>query len=134
MKLKIEYLHEGMSPLYRAHTYDAGSDVPMYKDVNIVHGKNVIPLGFKVNIPPGYAGFLCPRSSVMGEGIMYNMVPIDTDYSGEVHMIFYNPNDEYIIHKGDRICQLVILPVLVADFVEDDGPRRGSNGLGSTGK
>ena len=44
MKLKIEYLHKDMQPLYRAHTYDAVADVPLYKDVVVKHGKNIIPL------------------------------------------------------------------------------------------
>lgn len=134
MKLKIEYLYEGMDKLYRAHPYDAGADVPMYKDIIVKHGKNVIPLGFKLVIPPGYAGFLSPRSSVMGAGIAYNMVPFDTDFSGEWNLIFYNPYDEFTINKGDRICQLIILPILIPDLVESIESRRSDNGLGSTGK
>lgn len=134
MKLKIEYLHEGMSPLYRAHSYDAGADVPMYQDTIIKHGKNIIPLGFKLVIPIGYAGYLCPRSSVMGDGIGYNMVPFDSDFSNEWNMIIYNPGEEFVIKKNERLCQVVIMPVLVVDFVEDDSPRRGNNGIGSTGK
>lgn len=134
MKLKIEYLHENMQPLYRAHTYDAGADVPLYKDVVVRHGKNIIPLGFKLVIPIGYAGYLCPRSSVMGDGIAYNMVPFDTDYSGEWNMILYNPGEDFVIKKGQRLCQVVIMPVIVADFVTDDEPRRGSEGIGSTGR
>lgn len=134
MKLKIEYLHKDMQPLYRAHTYDAGADVPLYKDVVVKHGKNIIPLGFKLVIPIGYAGYLCPRSSVMGDGIAYNMVPFDADYSGEWNMILYNPGEEFVIKKGQRLCQVVIMPVLVVDFVSDDEPRRGSEGIGSTGR
>lgn len=134
MKLKIEYLHKDMEPLVRKHTYDAGADVPMYKDTIIEHGKNIIPLGFKLTLPIGYAGYLSPRSSVMGDGVIYNMTPIDTDYQGEWNMIIYNTEDSFEIKKGERIAQIVIMPVLITDFVEDDGPRRGSNGIGSTGK
>lgn len=134
MRLKIEYLHDGMDPLVRSHAYDAGADVPMFEDTVVHTGKNIIPLGFKLIIPPGYAGYLCPRSSVMGDGIAYNMVPFDTDYSGEWNMIVYNPGEEFVIHKGERLCQVVIMPVLVADFVEDVGKRRADNGIGSTGK
>ena len=134
MKLQIEYLHKDMDPLYRAHDYDAGADVPMWQDTIIYHGKNIIPLGFKLVIPPGYAGYLCARSSVMGKGIPYNMVPFDTDFSGEWRLIIYNPGDKFIIHKGERLCQLVIMPVLVPEFVTEPLNRRGSEGLGSTGK
>jgi len=134
LKIQIEYLHENMSPLTRKHTYDAGADVPMWKDTIIKHGKNIIPLGFKCIIPPGYAGYLSPRSSVMGKGIAYNMVPFDTDYSGEWNLVLYNPGEDFVINKGERLCQLIIMPVLIADFVTDLGIRRGENGLGSTGK
>lgn len=134
MQLEIEYLHDECLPLYRAHAYDAGADVPLWQDTVIKHGKNIVPLGFKLIIPPGFAGYLCPRSSVMGDGIAYNMVPFDTDYSGEWNMIFFNPGNEFIIKRGERICQLVIMPVLVTDFVTTKLHRRGSNGVGSTGK
>lgn len=134
MKLKIEYLYKGMEPLVRKHTYDAGADIPMYKDIVIKHGKNVIPLGYKLVLPIGYAAFLSPRSSVMGDGCVYNMTPIDSDYSGEHNMIIYNIGGDFLVKKGERIAQLVIMPVLITDFVEDDSPRRMSNGIGSTGK
>lgn len=136
MKIRVRYLHEGMTRLKRAHAYDAGADVSMYQDTMVHHGKNVIPLGFELIIPPGYAGYLSPRSSVMGDGVIYNMTPIDSDYSGEWHMIVYNTGDDFLIKKNERLCQVVIMPVLIPEFVERDSeiPRRGSNGLGSTGK
>lgn len=134
MKLQIKYLHEGMDPLRRAHDYDAGADVPMWRDTTIEHGKNIIPLGFKLEIPPGYAGFLSMRSSVMGDGAICNFVPFDTDYSGEWNLVLYNSGDPFVIKKGERLCQLLIMPVLITDFVEYDIPRRGDKGLGSTGK
>lgn len=134
MKLQIKYLHKGMDPLRRAHDYDAGADVPMWRDTTIEHGKNIIPLGFKLEIPPGYAGFLSMRSSVMGDGAICNFVPFDTDYSGEWNLVLYNSGDPFVIKKGERLCQLLIMPVLITDFVEYDIPRRGDKGLGSTGK
>lgn len=134
MKLQIEYLHKDMDKLYRAHDYDAGADVPMWKDTYIDHGKNIIPLGFKLQIPPGYAGFLSLRSSVMGDGAICNFVPFDTDYSGEWNLIIYNSGEPFTIKKGERLCQLMIMPVLIADFCEYEISRRGAHGLGSTGK
>lgn len=133
MKIKVEYLYNNMTPLKYSHDYDAGADVTLPSDVVLVHGKNVIPLGFKAIIPPGYAGYLCPRSSVMGDGIIYNMTPIDSDYEGEWHMIVYNPGEKKFIEKGSRICQVVIMPVLRAEFVEALNNRRSVNGIGSTG-
>jgi len=135
MKLKVEYLYENMKPLSRAHTYDAGADCHMPYDVTIKPGKNFIPLGFKLVIPPGFAGFLSLRSSWMGSGIICNYVPFDTGFSGEWSLIVYNTTDEEItIKKDERICQLIIQPIIDADFVTDLGPLRGDNGRGSSGK
>lgn len=133
MKLKIEYLHEGMKPITRKHCYDAGADVPIYKTTTVKHGKNMIPLGFKLVIPPGYAGFLCLRSSVMGDGVTCNMVPFDTDFAGEWNLIIYNPGEDFVLEKDTRFCQIVILPILDCEFVEELPVRRGENGVGSTG-
>lgn len=134
MKLKVTYFHENMEPLVRKHAYDAGADVPLYKDIVIETGKNVIPLGFNVEIPPGFAGFLYPRSSVMGNNTSYPVAPIDSDYTGEFNLVIYNPGDPFILKQGTRLCQLVIMPVLIADFTTDVGLRRSDNGLGSTGR
>lgn len=134
MQLEIEYLHEGMDPLYRAHPYDAGADVPLWRDVTVKHGKNVIDLGFKLILPPGYMGIICARSSVMGDGIAYNTVPFDSDYAATWNMIFYNPGEEFELKKGQRICQVVILPIIYAEFVTKKINRRGAEGQGSTGK
>lgn len=135
MKLKVEYLYEDMKPLNRKHTYDAGADCHMPYDVVIKPGKNIIPLGFKLVIPPGFAGFLSLRSSWMGSGIVCNYVPFDTGFSGEWNLIVYNTTNEDIkISKNERICQLIIQPIIDADFVDDLGLLRESNGVGSTGK
>jgi len=134
MQLEIEYLHDGMRPLYRAHPYDAGADVPIWRDTIVKHGKNVIDLGFRLVLPPGIMGILCARSSVMGEGIAYNTVPFDTDYSAPWNLIFYNDGPEYIVKKDERICQLVLLPVIYGEFVTTKINRRGAEGQGSTGK
>lgn len=134
MKLLVEYLHKDMKPLSYAHDYDAGADVSIYEDIVIKHGKNIIPLGFKLIIPPGYAGFLYPRSSVMGSDIRYDSAPIDPDYSGEWNLVVYNSGEDFLIKKDSRICQVVIHPVLHAEFVESLDNRRSNNGLGSTGK
>lgn len=134
MKMQIEYLYDDMKPLNYAHDYDAGADVSMFKDVVIEHGKNIIPLGFKLIIPPGFQGNLCLRSSSMGNGCICNNVPFDADFSGEWNLIIYNCEDEFVVKKGERICQVVITPIIQAQFVTELSHRRGSNGVGSTGK
>lgn len=139
MKIKLMKCNENfVIPEYK-HTNDAGCDIELCEDLIIHPGENKIPLGFKVIIPPGHAAFLTPRSSLMGIGILSCYVPIDADYSGEVHYIVYNAtNKEFNLKKGERICQLLIQSGIVqADFVteeEYDSKKRGSNGIGSTGK
>lgn len=135
MKIKVEYLYDNMKPLQYAHCYDAGADVHMFVDTVIMPGMNKIPLGFKMCLPPGYAGYMCLRSSIMGNGVICNMAPVDADYKGEWHLIVNNTTGKEIcINKGERICQVVIMPVLQAEFVSDLPVRRGSNGVGSSGK
>lgn len=135
MKLKVEYLYKNMKPLNRTHTYDAGADCHMPYDVVIKPGENIIPLGFKCVIPPGFAGFLSLRSSWMGSGLICNYVPFDSGFSGEWNLIVYNStNNDIIIAKDQRICQLIIQPIIDVDFVDDLGILRGNNGKGSSGK
>lgn len=137
MKLQFIKLHDEVElPVY-SHTNDAGADIKMYKDIVIKHGENKIPLGFSCIIPPGCAAFLTMRSSWMSKGIIANFVPIDPDYKGEWHLLIYNIGDEFIIKKGERISQVVILSgVQQCEFVETIdyvNNQRHSNGLGSTG-
>lgn len=98
--------------------------------------------GIAVEIPSGFAGFLFPRSSVCKTGLsLCNSVGvIDSDYRGEVMLKFYTEIDEEDsrpYHIGDRIGQLVILPVPQITFAEVsalDETARGEGGFGSTGK
>ncbi len=92
-------------------------------------------LGFGLEIPPGFAGFIFPRSSCSKNGIICQLAPIDPYYSGEIHAIITNVSSkEYCVKKGDRIGQLVIVPVIIPEFVENIDTSRGTGAFGSTGK
>jgi dUTP pyrophosphatase len=94
-----------------------------------------IPLGFGVEVPDGYAAFVFPRSSMAVKGLVCELPPIDSGYRGEIHAIISNVSrTEQKIRKGARIGQLVITPVIIADYVIDHGDRRGRGGFGSTGE
>ena len=100
----------------------------------------LIPLGFSIQIPTGFGAFIFPRSGLSyKKGIsMSNCVGvIDPDYTGEVMVSAINHSKEdYIINPGDRIAQLLFLPVEKANFVEADeldDTERGGGGFGSTG-
>lgn len=79
-----------------------------------------LPLGFGLELPDGYVGYIFPRSSLSARGIVCELPPIDSGYRGEVHAIVSNVGgDGYDIKKGDRIGQLVIMPVVIPEFTYD---------------
>lgn len=120
----------------RAHENDAGADV--YSTINCTiypHSTRKIPLGFGLELPDGYAAYIFPRSGMSTKGIVAELPPIDSGYRGEVHAIVSNLTDmPYYVETGDRVGQLVITPVVIADFITEDIAQRGDGAFGSTGK
>lgn len=135
MKLKIIDYGYKKQP-YRAHLNDAGADVHAQEDITLLSENTYkIGLGFGVEIPNGYVGFVMPRSSLANNGITSELSPIDSSYTGEIHAILHNQGmSDYKIQTGDRIGQLVIIPIAIVDFVESTNDSRGDKGFGSTGK
>lgn len=138
MKVKvIDFGYEHL-PL-RAHDNDCGADVHVcFHDKNRYtldpHETAKVPLGLGLCLPDGYAAYVFPRSGLSSKGITCELPPIDSGYRGEIHAIVHNGTNCHItIHNGDRIGQLVIVPIVVADFVTETGEERGANGFGSTG-
>lgn len=117
-----------------AHPHDAGADVYMQEDIVLNTGKNIIPLGFKLVLPAGVMGLIFPRSSMMGESLRFDSAPIDPGYSGEWNLVIWNSGKPININKHSRICQIVLVPYIQADFVSELTNLRGNGGLGSTGK
>ena len=94
--------------------------------------------GIAVEIPAGHVGLLFPRSSCYKHGMLLSncVGVIDSDYRGEISAVFLGTDDEQC-YIGDRICQLVIMPIPAVEFVESDElteTQRGTGGYGSTGK
>ena len=123
----------------------AGMDLHACMDspITIAPGQRVkVPTGLAIALPsPGYAAFLFPRSGLgVKSGItLPNCVGVvDSDYRGEVIVGLVNLSDTpYTVQPGDRIAQMVILPVAQANIrVVDqlDDTDRGAGGFGSTGK
>lgn len=138
MKIKvIDYGYENLP--FRAHDNDAGADVHAclhHENVMTImpHATAKIPLGLGLCLPDGYAAFVFPRSGLSSEGITCELPPIDSGYCGEIHAIVTNcSNEPFEVCDGDRIGQLVILPIVVADFVTERGEQRGTDAFGSTG-
>ena len=134
---------------YRPHGNDAGADVYLPYDCTLQPGEVAkIPLGFGLEIPDGYAGYIFPRTSMAGrkggggvtpcmalKGLVCELPPVDSGYRGEIHAIISNvSNQAQSLFKGARIGQLVITPTVIADFVTDLGTERGTGSFGSTGE
>ena len=129
------------APRY-AHPGDAGCDLTSRVDLTLQPGQRaLVPTGVAVSIPEGYAGFIQPRSGLaVKHGISIVNTPglIDSHYRGEIKVVLVNldRNNPFSIKRGDKICQLVIQPVVRAEFreVEELDPTvRGEGGFGSTG-
>lgn len=135
MKIKLIDFGYRHAP-YRAHENDAGADVYATKNVTIMPGQVYkMPLGFGLELPDGYAGYIFPRSGLSSRGIVCELPPIDSGYRGEVHAIISNVgNDSYDVKADERIGQLVIMPVIIADFVTENIKERGTGAFASTGK
>ena len=139
MKIKvIDYGYEKLP--FRAHENDAGADVHACFHGNqttavIAPGETKkIPLGLGICVPDGYAAFVFPRSGLSGQGITCELPPIDSGYRGEIHAIVHNGGyNSFYVRQGDRIGQLVVMPIVVADFVTEVGEERGTAAFGSTG-
>lgn len=138
MKVKvIDFGYENLPK--RAHDNDAGADVHVCmhdgQSRMIMNGETVkIPLGLGLVLPDGYAAYVFPRSGLASKGIVCELPPIDSGYRGEIHAIVTNcSNEPFVVNNGDRIGQLVITPVILADFVTETGEERGTGAFGSTG-
>jgi len=123
---------------------DAGADVRARVDAVIAPrgGRALVPTGLAVAIPPGYAGFVQPRSGLaLRHGVTVLNAPglIDAGYRDELKVLLVNTDDQepYQVHRGDRIAQLVIKAVAEAAFVavgELPPSERGRGGFGHSGR
>lgn len=135
MKIKLIDFGYKVAP-HRAHENDAGADIFATEDeVLWPHTTTKLPAGFGLELPDGYAAYVFPRSGMASKGIVCELPPIDSGYRGEIHMIVSNLGDEpYQVKKGDRIGQLVVMPIVVAEFITHDIKERGTGAFASTGK
>lgn len=119
----------------RAHENDAGADVYVQEPVILKpHTTTKVPLGFGLELPDGYAAYVFPRSGLSAGGIVCELPPIDSGYRGEIHAIVSNlGDDDYHLLPDMRIGQLVVMPVVIADFITNDIKQRGDGAFASTG-
>jgi dUTP pyrophosphatase len=128
-------------PAY-AHPGDAGADLMASEDVVLGPGERAtVGTGVAIALPRGYVAFVVPRSGLAakhGITIVNSPGTVDAGYRGEIRVILLNTDrtEEYRVSAGDRIAQLVVLPIPPVRFVPVDslpGSARGEGGFGSTG-
>jgi dUTP pyrophosphatase len=127
----------------RAHPGDAGLDLHAAEAVAIPPGgRAAVATGVALEIPPAHAGLVLPRSGLAARhGIALVNSPglIDSGYRGEVKVLLLNTDRErpFQVEPGDRIAQLVVIPLAEAEPVEVaelTGSARSDGGFGSSGR
>ena len=129
---------------FRAHPSDAGADLFSNQEIQLYPGETkLVDTGIAVKIPEGYVGLVFNRSS---QGKIHVSIPhavgvIDADYRGNIKVLLQNNGEDpyFISRYTTRIAQLVIAPVMLAEFQSWnatepwDDTSRGAGGFGSTG-
>ncbi len=142
MTLRIRRLHDDAVIPRRAYRGDAGLDLHSVDDLVLGPGERAaVGTGIAVEIPPGQAGLVLPRSGLATRhGIALVNAPglIDAGYRGEVRVLLLNTDrsDAFTIATGDRIAQLVLVRIEtpeVAEALELADSERGVGGFGSSG-
>jgi dUTP pyrophosphatase len=123
---------------------DAGADLVAREDAYLAPGggRVLIPTGMAIALPPGFAGFVQPRSGLAlkhGVTVLNSPGLIDSGYRDELKVVLVNtdPTEGYQVQRGDRIAQLVVQPVVTCAFeVVEQLPEssRGVGGFGHTGR
>jgi dUTP pyrophosphatase len=142
MKLKFRLLVPGAELPARAHDGDAGLDLRASEPATIGPGERAqVGTGVAVQIPPGHAGLVLPRSGLaLRHGIALVNAPglIDAGYRGELRVLLLNTDrsETFEVVVGDRIAQLLVVPFAELEPVEVpelDDSERGAGGFGSSG-
>ncbi len=123
----------------RAHADDAGLDLYSLEDADLKPGEGrIVKTGVAVAVPFGHVGLVCDRSSLAKRGLKTAGGVIDAGYRGELGVVLWNISGAaQTVKKGERLAQLLIVPVATPAPVEvsDLGAtERGAGGFGSTGR
>lgn len=141
IELPVARVRDGARLPERAYAGDAGLDLAACERVKLGPGERaVVPTGLAVAIPEGFAGFVQPRSGLAarhGIAVVNSPGLIDSGYRGEIRVVLLNTDREraFVAEPGERIAQLVVLPVPEVELVEVaelPGSERGIRGFGSS--
>ena len=135
IKIKLD---EG-AKVSRAYQTDAGLDLCSREDVVIsAKERHSFDVGVHIELDKGYTAFVKSRSGLFKKHGIITTGVVDAGYSGSIGVTLYNTSGfDYRVRKGDKIAQLVILPivtpeVVIVDEIAEEG--RGNNGFGSSGR
>lgn len=135
--IKIKLMENGKMPAYQRDG-DACLDCYSAEDITIRKGsRSLVKLGFALELPANCEAVIRPRSGLTKRGIDCGIGTIDSTYRGEVMAnIINNADDDFIIHFGDRVCQLSINEIKRINFQQVEilnDTQRGADGFGSSG-
>lgn len=139
MQIKVKKLKpEAKMPKYH-HPGDVGMDVYSMETVTLMPGEHHrFYHGFAMEFPVGYAAIIKDKSSISNAGLHTMGGVFDAGFRGEYNTHLVNLSDKsYTVEEGDKIAQIIIYPVEIADLVETDSlseSERGTGGFGSTGR
>ncbi len=142
MELRFKRLVEAARLPEVAHPGDAGLDLHAAEAATIAPagGRASVGSGLAVEIPPGHAGLVLPRSGLAAKhGLALANAPglIDSGYRGEIRVLLLNtdPSDPFEVEIGDRIAQLLVVPFVETEPFEAElsASERGAGGFGSSG-
>ena len=136
--MKVRY-DDGAFPLKRVYKTDAGLDIRAIED-GVVRAKQsaTFHTGIHIELPQDTMGDIRPKSGLMFSRDILTFGTVDEGYDGEIMIHMFNlGDDEFIVHRGDKIAQLVVTKVsyeYVIEVEEINHGERGSAGFGSTGR
>lgn len=142
--MKVKLLNDVAEMPVRAHATDAGADLKSISQYTLMPNEmKTIGTGIAIQLDEGYVGLVFSRSGMGKSRVnLSNAVGvIDAGYKGELKVMLQNEgNEPFLINPGDRIAQLVVLPIITPSFEKYEGTdeewldtKRGSKGFGSTG-
>jgi len=138
----VEVLFRGDTLPSYAHPGDAGADLVSTEELVLAPGQRAtVGTGAAIALPDGYVAFVVPRSGLAakhGITIVNSPGTVDAGYRGEIRVTLLNTDlhESYTVGEGDRIAQLIVMPVSRARFIPVErlpGSDRGEGGFGSTG-
>ena len=145
MNVRIKLMRDGAKLPHRAHPTDAGADIFYCPEENkpcLIHSgqSNVIPTGVRAEVPQGCmlevknkSGIASKRQLIVGACV------VDSGYDGEIFVNLHNiGKGTQVINPGEKVAQVVLVPITTCGFSEAEGEingssSRGSGGFGSTG-